>query len=170
MPNYDYSQSGYYFVTMHTEYNQHILSSIVGRGLAPAYKPISVSDYEHVSAEIKLTDIGHIAEQQLFALEKRFECVKIDKYVIMPNHIHVIIIINPPICEAGASSRPTLSNIIGAYKSITTRLCNRNENIEGRKIFQTSFYDSIIRNEKMYYSILNYIETNPLKWIINNII
>lgn len=160
LKNYDYSQCGYYYVTIHTANNDHILST-VGRGLAPAYY------------EINLTETGKITEQQLFALEERFKCVKIDKYVIMPNHIHVIIIIEEndmPIEKAGASPRPTLSDIVCAYKSITTRICNKNDNIQGRKIFQTSFYENIIRNEKAYYSILNYIENNPLKWVINNMI
>lgn len=160
LKNYDYSQCGYYYVTIHTANNEHTLST-VGRGLAPA------------CYEINLTETGKIAEQQLFALEERFDGVKIDKYVIMPNHIHVIIIIDESgksVGEAGASSRPTLSDIVCAYKSITTRICNKNDNIQGRKIFQTSFYENIIRNEKAYCAILNYMENNPLKWVINNMI
>ena len=160
LKNYDYSQCGYYYVTIHTANNEYTLST-VGRGLAPA------------SYEIKLTETGKVAEQQLFALEERFKGVQIDKYVIMPNHIHVVIIIGESVTsveEAGASPRPTLSDIVCAYKSITTRICNKNDNIQGRKIFQTSFYESIIRNEKAYHSILNYIENNPLKWIIDNLI
>lgn len=99
--NYDYSKNGYYFVTINTENNKPILSS-VGRGLAPA--------------EILLTSTGKIAEQQLFKLEVRYRFVKIDKYVIMPTHIHAIIILYNEM--AGASPRPTLSDIICAYKSI----------------------------------------------------
>ncbi|MCM1330125.1 MAG: transposase [Ruminococcus sp.] len=157
LKNYDYSQYGYYYVTIHTAGDEHILSN-VGRGLAPA------------CYEIKLTEIGKIAEQQLFALEERFKGVKIDKYVIMPNHIHAVIIIGDNaenMGKAGASPRPTLPDIICAYKSITTRICNKNDNIQGRKIFQTSFYESIIRNEKAYCSVWEYIENNPLKWIID---
>lgn len=185
LKNYDYSRSAYYYVTIHTEKDRHILSHIrsvfsdVGRGLAPASLPEEnyCSDgYPKstckVRADIQLTNIGQTAEDQLIALEDRFDHVKIDSYVIMPNHIHAVIILldnaSVPGGKAGASPRPTLSDIVGAYKSVTTRLCNKNDNAPGRKIFQTSFYESIIRNENAYYRVLNYIKNNPMKWIINN--
>jgi len=71
------------------------LSTIVGRGLAPA--------------EIKLTKIGKIVEEQLNNLPNSYDYVKIDKYVIMPTHIHAIIILSGQ--TAGASPRPTLMDI-----------------------------------------------------------
>jgi len=185
LKNFDYGQDDYYFVTIHTDHNEYTLSDIipaandVGRGLAPAAgntanivgRGLAPAAGKVPAVEIKLTEIGKISEQQLFALEKRYKCVKIDKYVIMPNHIHTVIIISENYAmniAAGASPRPTLTEIIGAFKSLTTRICNQNDDVPGRKIFQTSFYDRIIRNEKEYFAVLKYIEDNPIKWWIEH--
>ena len=74
LKNFDYSENGYYFVTICTAEHKEILSSInVGRGLAPA--------------EVILTPIGEIAEEQILSLKNRYPRVKIEKHVIMPNHI-----------------------------------------------------------------------------------
>lgn len=151
LKNYDYGSNGYYYITINTCENRSILSR-VGRGLAPA------------EAEIKLSPIGKIAEEQLFDLEKRFCGLKIDKYVIMPNHIHAILILESP--AAGASPRPTVPDIICAFKSLTTRICNKKFNTPGRKLFQASFYDEIIENENHYLEAWQYIENNPLKYCL----
>lgn len=169
LKDYDYSQNGYYYVTINTEKKLPILST-VGRGLAPASRGLAPA----VPA-VELTKIGKIAEEQLMALEERYRYVKIDKYVIMPTHIHVIIILENQALEgggtagaspikAGASPRPTLTDIICSYKSLTTRLSNAADNIPGRKIFQTSFYEHIIRSETDYQEIWQYIDSNPSKW------
>ncbi|MBR2040984.1 MAG: transposase [Oscillospiraceae bacterium] len=146
---YDYSQSGYYHVTICTDKRKPILST-VGRGLAPA------------ANKVELSDIGKFAEEQLLALEKEYPFVKIDRYVIMPNHIHIVFALVGK--TAGASPRPTLSDIICAYKSRTTRLCNKIHQTPGRKIFQTSFYDEIIRSQAAYDEISEYVFENPMKW------
>lgn len=143
---YDYSADGYYFVTICSKSKEKIFGNIVGRGLAPA--------------ENRLYLLGEIAEQELINLEKRYANIKIDKYVIMPNHIHAIIVIKNK--TAGASPCPTLSDIICAFKSNTTRkyhLINSD-----KMVWQTSFHDHIIRGESDYLKIWNYIDTNPIKW------
>ncbi len=133
-------------MTVCTHGKSKILCSVVGRGLAP---PVP-----------SLTDCGRIVEQQLLDLEKRFKHIKIDKYVIMPNHVHVIFIVDS--AAAGASPRPTVSDAICAWKSLSTRQCK----MEGinQKLWQTSFYDHIIRDENDYLTRWNYIDTNPAKW------
>lgn len=158
LKNYDYSANGYYFVTVCSENMSCVFSSInrnTGCKLAP-------NDRKYTDTVVSLSDVGLIAEQQLFDLESRFGFVKINKYVIMPNHIHAIIILDNQ--TAGASPRPTLTDIICAYKSLTTRICNKSQNRLGRKLFQTSFYEEIIRNEKAYQRIWEYIAENPRKW------
>ena len=147
LKGYDYSTPGAYFITICTHNKQCILGDIiVGQGLAPA--------------EINLSQYGNIAKDQLLDLENRYKSIKIDKYVIMPNHIHLIMRINNP---AGASPCPTISDIICSFKSLTTRACNKSDN-KTQKIFQTSFHDHIIRNEKDYKKIWEYIDTNAIKW------
>lgn len=155
LKNYDYSQNGYYFVTICCDKNKNYFGKIVsvGRGLAPAEKAV------------KLSRKGKIAERQLLLLTKRYSSVRVDKYIVMPNHIHAIIIIEN--CNdgdtAGASPRPTLSDIICAYKSLTTRECNYADNAPSRKIFQTSFYDRVIRSQNEYENIWKYIYGNANK-------
>ena len=159
LKDYDYSSNGYYFITVCSYKFKRIFSRIypdgVGRGLAPAEK-------RYGDCVVRLTRFGKIIEKQLFDIEKRFDFVKIDEYVIMPNHIHFVIILQEQ--TAGASPRPTLTDVICTFKSLATIECNRLDNISGRKIFQTSFYDHVIRNENSYLNIWQYINENPRKW------
>jgi len=158
---YDYSKNGYYFVTICAKDMEQIFCRIivdddhVGRGLAPAEKGES---------RIILTNYGKIIELQLFELEKRYDFVKIDKYVIMPNHIHAVIVLDGR--TAGASPRPTLSDMICTFKSLSTRNCNAVSNVTGRKIFQASFYERVLRSEKEYQQVWQYIDENPKKWLL----
>ena len=145
---YDYSSDGYYFVTICTQNRRCLLSNIVGREHAPAEK------------EVEYTELGKIAEQQLHLLEKRYSCIKIDRYVIMPNHIHAVFIISSN--AAGASPRPTLTDIVCAYKSLTTKECRKVGFSE--KLFQSSFYEHIIRGQDDYDEIIKYICDNPSQW------
>ncbi len=154
LANYDYSSAGAYFVTICTQNRRCVLSRIVGRGLAPAE-----------ATEIEYTSFGKIAEHQLLLLEKRYPCLTVDRYVIMPNHIHVILILNDE--AAGASPRPTLMDIICTYKSLITRECKQNG--FGDKLFQTSFYEHIIRGLEDYEEIANYIYENPIRWFYDEL-
>ena len=121
-----------------------MLSRIVGRGLAPAE-----------ASGIEYTSFGKIAEQQLLSLED-----PVDQYVIMPNHIHVVLILESE--TAGASPRPTITDIVCTYKSLTTRECKKN-GFDG-KLFQTSFYEHIIRGREDYEKIVKYIYENRVRW------
>ena len=141
--NFDYSQGGAYFITICTRDKLCVLSQIsVGEGLAP---PV-----------LKLLPFGKIAESQLQALESRFPTLTLAKYVIMPNHIHAILLLAEP---GGTNPSPTVSDIVGAFKSLTTRACHI-----GEPLFQRSFHDHIIRTEKDYSMIWEYIDSNPTHW------
>ncbi len=152
--DYDYSFAGAYFVTICTENRRCVLSHIVGRGRAPA-------DIN----EVKYTSFGKIAEKQLLLLENRYPCLTVNRYVIMPNHIHIIFVLNNE--TAGASPRPTIMDIVCAYKSLTTRECKRN-GFNG-KLFQTSFHDHVIRGREDYDEIANYICENPIRWFYDEL-
>lgn len=143
---YDYGAVGYYFVTICTYGRKEILSRIVGQGLAPA--------------ESRLTAYGEIVAEELLNLERRYTNIRIDKYVIMPNHIHAIIEITPS--AAGASPCPTLSQAVGAFKSIAVRRCRKI--FPQENIFQSSFHDHIIRGEEDYRQIWEYVDENPARW------
>ena len=150
LKEYDYSTPGVYFITICTQNRKCLLSNIVGRGLAPA--------------EIQYTQYGEIAREQLLLLEDRFPNLKIDQYVIMPNHIHAILILNE---AAGASPRPTVMDIVSAYKSLTTRACKKVYPID--KLFQTSFYEHVIRGREDYLEIAEYIMNNPKQWELDTL-
>ncbi|MBQ8605203.1 MAG: transposase [Clostridia bacterium] len=139
--DYDYSTSGAYFITVCTYNRLSILSQIVGQGLAPA--------------EARLTITGEMVKAELLDLENRYQNVRVPKYVIMPNHIHAIIVLEET--AAGASPCPTLSDIVCVFKSISARKSNI-------KLWQSSFYDHVIRDESDYLEIVEYIENNPAKW------
>ncbi len=146
LKGYDYSQNGGYFVTICAHKKKKFFSRIVGQGLAPA--------------EVVLTSWGEIAQTQLKALANRYQEIQIDRYVIMPNHIHILFRIEKQ--TAGASPCPTISDVVCAFKSLPSRICHQN-GFQG-KLFQSSFHDHIIRDEHDYEKIWEYIENNPLKW------
>ena len=150
LDHYDYSSPGAYFVTVCTQNRRCLLSRIVGRGLAPA--------------EIQYTAYGQIAKDQLWLLEQRFPSLKIDQYVIMPNHIHMILVLEE---AAGVNPRPTITNIVCAYKSLVTRQCMLLQPID--KLFQTFFYEHVIRGREDYNEIAEYIVNNPKKWELDSL-
>ena len=83
----------------------------------------------------------------------------------MPNHIHCILILKND--AAGASPRPTVTDIVCAYKSLTTRECKK-IGFDG-KLFQTSFYEHIIRGKEDYGETVKYILENPMQWFYDEL-
>ena len=149
LERYDYSTQGYYFVTICTHNRIKILSKIVvGQGLAPAEK----------IAKAQLTIYGEIVNQQLLNLQNRYKNVIVDKFVIMPDHIHLIIKLKQ---AAGASPCPTLSDVVCTFKSLVTQECH--SFAPKLQIWQNSFYDHIIRGEEDYAELWKYIDNNPAK-------
>lgn len=130
LKEYDYSTDGAYFVTICTEQKKPILCRILNQGIHE--KPI-----------IELTQIGIIAEQYLKTMPR------IDKYVIMPNHIHLIVI---------KSNGKPLSSDIRSFKGLTTKKV-------GHSVWQDYYYDHIIRDEADYKIKWKYIDDNPAKWV-----
>ena len=99
------------------------------------------------------SEIGKVVNENISILNDVYETVRVDKYVIMPNHIHLIIVI-----QSGRTQfAPTISRIIKQFKGKITKQV-------GFCIWQKSFYDHIIRDEKDYLRIWEYIENNPVKW------
>ena len=129
---YDYSEEGLYFITICTKNREQLLGKITEEN------------------QIKLTKVGTIVEKSIRNLERIYSNITIDEYVVMPNHIHIIIIINE-------KNDLTISRIINQYKGGITKKI-------GYPIWQKLFYEHIIRNEKEYYKIVEYIQNNPLKW------
>ena len=107
--------------------------------------------------QLPLSKIGIVIENEIYKLNTVYENIKVDKYQIMPNHIHLIIFIYED-SNGRTQFAPTISRIIKQFKgSITKQI--------GFSIWQKSFYDRIIRNEKEYQEVWNYIHNNPLKYL-----
>jgi len=162
LKEWDYSSSGYYFVMICTKNRECFFGNIV-------------------DGKMELSEIGEIAKQCWLEIPQHFQDVKLDEFVIMPNHVHGIIIINNRNVETrhGVSlqkqnsntnqfSKPvsgSLSTIINQYKSTVMRWCRK----DGYDNFawQSRFYEHIIRNGKSLQKIREYISNNPLKWDID---
>ena len=153
LKEYDYALPGVYFVTICTKDRKCMLSSVCEQAPADPSVPVGQG---FTPAAVKLSPLGRIAEDQLHKLGKRYTNVSIDKYVIMPNHIHILISLKYE--TAGASPCPTISEIICSFKSLTTLAYGKG------RIFQSSFHDHIVRDQEDYANIWEYIDTNPLKW------
>lgn len=145
--NYDYSSPGAYFITICTQNRRSILGNIVGGGAFDA-------------PYVQLNPKGQIVQQYVLSGNK-IPGIVVDKYVIMPNHIHMILRIS----DSGSSGTPRASSPTNAaiphFVSTLKRLCHRDL---GQRIFQRSYHDHVIRNEKDYQMIWQYIDTNPARW------
>ena len=143
--DYNYSSNGAYFITICTKNKENLLWKNVG---ANCVRPLD---------QLPLSKIGIVIENEIYKLNTVYENIKVDKYQIMPNHIHLIIFIYED-SNGRTQFAPTISRIIKQFKgSITKQI--------GFSIWQKSFYDRIIRNEKEYQSVWNYIHNNPLKYL-----
>lgn len=143
--DYNYSSNGAYFITICTKNKENLLWKNVG---ANCVRPLD---------QLPLSKIGIVIENEIYKLNTVYKNIKVDKYQIMPNHIHLIIFIYED-SNGRTQFAPTISRIIKQFKgSITKQI--------GFSIWQKSFYDRIIRNENEYQSVWNYIHNNPLKYL-----
>ena len=148
LQGYDYATPNVYFITICT----HGKQCIFGR----------IHTQNHCDAYMRYSPIGETAKQCLLDLESHYENIKIDNWVIMPNHIHILMRITEQTTPL-PTIRNDIPNVIGKYKAAVTRRVG-NAFMHSEKIWQTSFYDHIIRNEADYQKIWQYIYRNPSKW------
>ena len=147
LANWDYSSSGAYFVTVCTRGKERLLGTVVGGGVYDA-------------PQVQLTARGKAAQGILLQMEE-YKTVKVEKAVIMPNHIHLLLFVREGEC-AGSSQAPNPTNAaVPLFVFLLKRKCNR---ICGENIWQRSYHDHIVRDEADYQRIWEYIETNPAKW------
>jgi len=128
---------------------------------------------EVVDGEMRLNDAGRMALSEWEALPRRFPTIDLDAFVIMPNHVHgIIVITQTPIgATTGATTRvaPTVGDVVGAFKSITTVLYTRGVKQSGwppfvGRLWQRNDYEHIIRDERESERIREYILNNPANW------
>lgn len=149
LKDYDYSQSGYYFITICTQDRKMILSNIVGGGF-------------HAAPHIELNLIGEEVIKTIDFINNQYFNGYICKYIIMPNHVHLIIVLHDS--HLGGHGNPPLHKIVGQLKSYTNKKYNDINKTKDLILWQRNYYEHIIRNGREYQEIWQYIETNPLKW------
>ena len=144
LEEFDYSTPGAYFITVCTANREKILWNPVG---ADIIRP----------QNIPLSTIGKIVNQGILQIPAHYENVFVDKYCIMPDHIHLIIRIVSSL-DGRIISAPTVSTVVGSMKRWVSRQV-------GRPIWQKAFYDHGIRNQQDYNEIWEYITYNPMKYL-----
>ena len=171
LKGYDYAQAGAYFVTICIQGRLSLLGEIAGSGMI-------------------VNAAGLMVEEIWLSIPDKFPTIQLDAFIVMPNHVHFILIIansddqvrvdprvhpNPDAgaiqgqTQGSAPTRPSLSRIIQWYKSLTTaryRIAVRENNWPpfNRRLWQRNYYEHIIRNERALIAIRNYIRNNPANW------
>ena len=153
LPEYDYSQNGAYFITICTQGKKKIFGNcVVGRDLCvPPQEPAA-----------------QIAWHRMREINGKFPHCHVDIFVVMPNHVHALLRIQNCVQTAGHTG-PALQEIVQWYKTMTT-----NAYIQAvkrgtlprfeKRIWQTGYYEHVVRNHQDYQQIWQYIENNPIRW------
>ena len=161
---YDYSQSGAYFITICTQDRKKILSRIsVGTPL-PGCPEIPHDKNGHPGTGVPTVDLlwhGEIADKYIRQMDAFYRHLSVDQYIIMPDHIHLLITIHDGHPGRGV---PTRTSVIARFVGTFKRYCNKEY---GGNIWQSRYYDHVIRNQQDYNEVWEYIENNPTKWAIN---
>jgi putative transposase len=140
LKDHDYSEKGDYYITICMKLRTPFFGDIINGKMA-------------------LNNQGTIAEEQWKSLEKNFPNIKLDDFIIMPDHIHGII-------QIRKQTDNTLSNIIQSFKSKTAIKINKECDV--KCVWQKRFYDRIIRDEFQYYFTSEYIKNNPVRYMPGN--
>ena len=161
MLSFDYTSNGAYFLTICMRERECLLSEIAG-------DLTIVSDTGQI-----ITDVWH-------ELPVRFPTVSLDAFVVMPNHVHGILWLTdgpatdepvgvglaPPEIgrPAAGPRRPSLGQIVGAFKSLTTVTANKRHDTPGRSLWQRDYYERVVRNDAELRRFRQYIAENPARW------
>ncbi len=145
LTGYDYSLPGAYFITVCTKDRKALFWANVG---ADNIRPNG----------IKLSVTGNCVKSAIENIPNKYPYINVDKYCIMPDHIHIILTINA-YADGRIISAPTVSTVIGQLKRIVSKQV-------GFSVWQKSFVDEIIRNEQHYLKVWEYIDNNYLKYIL----
>ena len=186
LKEYDYSRAGAYFITICCDKMECRFGKItVGAPLAGALGTETETDFPITAApetgapeyrapargaptdaQMQLNQYGLVAYNEWIKLPERFSYVELDVFQIMPNHMHGILILNEQ-ADSTNGDRATVGEIVGTYKSLVSTSClkiYKNLNQGMGNLWQRNYYEHIIRNEKSYQKISNYIINNPYNW------
>ncbi|MBR5448292.1 MAG: transposase [Clostridia bacterium] len=146
LKDYDYSSSGMYFVTICTKDKKNILWA--------------KESSDVVVKSVKLSQYGQIVDETINSIPTYYPHVTLLQYVIMPNHVHLVLYIpndGGRILSSPTMSRASIITVIGQMKRQVSKMI-------GKSIWQRSFHDHVIRDKRDYNKISEYIRENPIKW------
>lgn len=141
--DYDYSTPGAYFITICTQNRKCIFWENVGASIARPQKPA-------------LSWCGRIVDATIRSIPAHYPAITVDHYAVMPNHIHLLLQINTDL-DGQPMVTPTISRVVQQFKGTVTKQV-------GYSVWQKLFHDHVIRGEKDYLKIWEYIDNNPAKW------
>lgn len=143
LAEYDYSQPGAYFIAICTKEKQNMFWDNIGASIA---RP----------SDLLLSANGKIVEEAILSISKHYPMISVDNYVVMPNHIHLLLQIHTD--ENGrAMLAPTISKVVQQMKGYVSKKI-------GTSIWQKLFHDHVIRGKQDYLKIWEYIDNNPKQW------
>ena len=148
LKTYDYSDAGVYFITFCTNDRKQVLSRI------------ETAADEFSLPSLHLTKTGQCVNAAISAISEHYPGVFADRFVIMPNHVHLLLRIElsgRSVSAPTGAQAPSVGAIIRHCKAYVTRQL-------GFSVWQKGFYDHIIRDERDYLTRARYIENNPAKW------
>ena len=164
LKGYDYTQSGVYFLTVVVQDRLCLFGNVVDQEMRP-------------------NEAGEMVRRLWERLPDRFPCIQLDAFVVMPNHIHGILVIDSPVgalfvgthrgapnpTRATTRVAPTLGAVIGAYKSLTTRAYVKGVNAGPwppfrKRLWQRNYYEHVVRNDASLAELRQYILNNPARW------
>ena len=138
LKNFDYSNNGYYYITICINNRLNLLGSIE-------------------NGIVKLSSFGEVVQQEWTSLKSRYKNINLDEFIVMPNHLHGIIIIK-------YKSNNSIGDMISLFKARTSRRYNKVNNTTGNKLWQKNYHERIIRNEIDFMNKQHYIINNPVMW------
>ena len=160
--DYDYGQTGGYFVTICAQDQECLFGRIIG-------------------GRLQLSKIGKIVAKCWNRIPKHFLSVELDVCVVMPNHIHGIIVLGTRAARfpcpstrsqpdrRGEVASPTLGQVVAYFKYQSTKSINQHRDMPGTRIWQRNYYDHVIRDDRDLQRIRQYITDNPMQWELDQL-
>jgi putative transposase len=164
LKGYDYAQAGAYFVTICIHQRECRFGEVV-------------------DSNMRLNDLGRTVQTILIELPSHYQGVALDSFVVMPNHVHGIIVLNPVEArfiapndvvrckgedqgahQGAMNLAPTVGEIVRGFKARCTHVINKNRQTPGAPVWQRNYYEHVIRNEADYTRIAEYVADNPRRW------
>jgi len=156
LKGYDYTQPGAYFITICTRDRVCLFGEVI-------------------DGEMRLNPLGEIVRQCWWAIPEHFSHVVLDEFVVMPNHVHGIIVImathdvgathaSPLRVRPRGPQRQSIASIVGSIKSAAAKRINEYRGTPGAPVWQRNYYEHVVRDDQPLNHIREYIATNPLRW------